>query len=140
MALKNEYFTVAQAAKSIGATRQTIYRWIKEGRFPVEKIGKEKLIKKSIFKKFENYRVQSIMVGLMVSELIETIREQYNLTEEDLVLPTQGDQKNPFRFSITWKDGREDIVNIKLGLGKFTKLTDSGAVVKYDIDISKKPK
>ena len=46
MALKDEYFTISEAAKDIGVTRQTISRWIIERNIPAEKVGRVTLIKK----------------------------------------------------------------------------------------------
>jgi excisionase family DNA binding protein len=46
MALKDKYYTISQAAKHVGVTRQTISRWIKEGRLHGERIGRETLIDK----------------------------------------------------------------------------------------------
>lgn len=44
--LADKYFTISQAAKEVGVTRQTISRWITTGLLPAEKIGREKLILK----------------------------------------------------------------------------------------------
>lgn len=52
MGLKDTYFTISQAAKQMGVTRQTISRWIEEGKFPAEKIGREVLIKKDDLRKY----------------------------------------------------------------------------------------
>lgn len=51
MALSDEYFTISQAAEQVGVTRQTIARWIKEGRLTAERIGRECLIPKQLVKK-----------------------------------------------------------------------------------------
>ena len=40
MALKDKYLTISEAAKELGVTRQSISRWIKEGRVTAEKIGR----------------------------------------------------------------------------------------------------
>lgn len=44
MALKDSYFTVAQAAEELGVTRKTISRWLADGKLSAEKVGREKLI------------------------------------------------------------------------------------------------
>jgi excisionase family DNA binding protein len=46
MTLKNKYFTISEAARESEVTRQTISRWVREGKLPAEKIGRETLIKK----------------------------------------------------------------------------------------------
>jgi len=51
MSLKDKYFTLSQASKKMGVTRQTLARWITERKFPAEKIGREKLLLKSDIEK-----------------------------------------------------------------------------------------
>jgi excisionase family DNA binding protein len=47
MAIKDEYFTISEAARALGVTRQTVSRWIKKGRIDSESVGREILIKKN---------------------------------------------------------------------------------------------
>jgi excisionase family DNA binding protein len=42
--LKDRYMTISQAAKELGITRQTVSRWIREGKIEAEQVGREKLI------------------------------------------------------------------------------------------------
>jgi len=42
--VKDDYITVSQAAEHLGVSRQTISRWIADGKFPAEKMGRQKLI------------------------------------------------------------------------------------------------
>ena len=51
MALGDEYFTISQAAEQVGVTRQTIARWVKEGRLAGERLGRECLIPKELVKR-----------------------------------------------------------------------------------------
>ena len=46
MALKDNFLTITQAAEKMRVTRQTISRWIAEGKLSAEKVGREKLIPK----------------------------------------------------------------------------------------------
>ena len=64
MALKDEYFTISEAAKDIGVTRQTISRWITERDIPVEKIGRVTLIKK------EDLKYQRIRLSFAAADRI----------------------------------------------------------------------
>jgi excisionase family DNA binding protein len=61
MALKDKYMTVAEAAREYKVTRQTISRWINEGRVEVEKVGREKLINKRSFEKYLKKKVEKIL-------------------------------------------------------------------------------
>jgi len=45
--LADNYFTVTQASNYLMVTRQTIHRWIKDGQFNTERVGRECLIAKS---------------------------------------------------------------------------------------------
>ena len=40
------FYTQAQVAQMLGVTNVTIWRWIKEGRFDVQRVGREVLIPK----------------------------------------------------------------------------------------------
>lgn len=43
--ISDHYVTKAEAARKLGVNRLTIWRWIKAGRLPAEKVGREVLIK-----------------------------------------------------------------------------------------------
>ncbi len=57
MAIKDNYFTISQSAKEFKVTRQTVSRWIKEGIFKSEKIGRETLLKKEEVRRFQASRL-----------------------------------------------------------------------------------
>jgi len=40
------YYTQAEAAQAIGKTRETLWKWAKEGKIPVVRVGREVLIRK----------------------------------------------------------------------------------------------
>jgi len=46
MELAEYFLTASQAALRLGVARITIWRWIKEGRFNVQRIGREAFIPK----------------------------------------------------------------------------------------------
>ncbi len=47
MKIADNYFTISQLADAYGVTRQTVSRWIKQGKIKGEKVGREILINKS---------------------------------------------------------------------------------------------
>ena len=51
MGLREEYMTISESAKEVGVTRQTISRWIREGKISAEKYGREMFIEKEAFGK-----------------------------------------------------------------------------------------
>ena len=53
MAIKDQYFTISEAAKQLNVTRQTISRWVSRGKIPGEKVGRETLIKKEDLFKYQ---------------------------------------------------------------------------------------
>ena len=44
--IRDHYLTMKQAAEARKVTRITIWRWIKAGKLPAEKVGREVLIRK----------------------------------------------------------------------------------------------
>jgi excisionase family DNA binding protein len=46
MKISDFFFTETQTAKELGVNRITIWRWIKEGKFSIQKVGREVLIPK----------------------------------------------------------------------------------------------
>lgn len=52
MDLKDKYLTISEAAKELGVTRQTISRWIRDGKLEAEQVGREKLINKKSLERF----------------------------------------------------------------------------------------
>ena len=76
MALKDKYFTISEATKELNVTRQTISRWIKEGKLHGEKIGRETLIDKEECRKYRSQRLLEA-VDDSIFGLYKGIIEQY---------------------------------------------------------------
>jgi excisionase family DNA binding protein len=76
MPLMDSYFTVAQAAKELGVTRKTISRWLADGKFPAEKVGRERLIKKKDLHEF-HYLKHVKAVAERITELYEATIKDY---------------------------------------------------------------
>lgn len=76
MALKDRYYTVSEAARELGVTRQTISRWTKEGKIPSEKVGRETLIKKKDLSKYQRDRLASA-AAYRVLELMYAVHTEY---------------------------------------------------------------
>lgn len=57
MALKDKYFTISEAARQLGVTRQTVSRWIGDSRLAGERIGRETLIKKADVYEYQKKRI-----------------------------------------------------------------------------------
>ncbi|MFC1897551.1 helix-turn-helix domain-containing protein [Chloroflexota bacterium] len=76
MALKDEYLTISQGAKELGVTRQTISRWIKEGKIPAEKIGRETIIEREALRK---YQIKSLIKSTndSIIGLVQAVQQHY---------------------------------------------------------------
>ena len=46
MEILDYFYTAGQAAEHLGVNRITIWRWIKSGRFNIQRVGREVLIPK----------------------------------------------------------------------------------------------
>jgi excisionase family DNA binding protein len=89
MALKDRYFSVSQAAKEIGVTRQAIHRWIASGKIPAEKVGRETLIAKKDLYKYYRWKLSETAADSIVSLWLgiaeDYCREKGYLTENTKV-------------------------------------------------------
>lgn len=125
MALKDSYFTISQAAKHLGVTRQTVSRWVAEGKLLTEKVGRETLIEKA---ELERYRVdQAILEGAtrIIDGMIDFIREKYRYTDEDVVNFIKFDHRKTFWFSVKKADSTSEIVAVTIGKAKLTDSKDA---------------
>lgn len=75
MAIKDRYWTISEAAKQFNVTRQTISRWIADGKISVEKVGRETLIKKKDLHQYHRRRLSEAAA--------ESIVDLYLATAED---------------------------------------------------------
>lgn len=110
MALKDSYFTISEAAKEIGVARQTISRWITEGKLNAEKVGREMLIEKNELYRHEDERYGKLIYNLLVRLLTNYVREEYNYAKEDTVELIKAGRA--FIFSVTRRDGTREKVTV----------------------------
>lgn len=107
MALKDEYFTVAQAADKLGVTKQTVYRWINNKELVAEKIGREMLISK---KELSNYDEELFFrsFGNAITDKMGRMLQQAYL-KDDTIADTEIVRPDPeepsAQFVIQYKDG-----------------------------------
>lgn len=113
MALKDNYLTVTEAAKRAGVTRQTFYRWIKQGEFPVEKIGKEILIEKQKFQNYIYAKMRAEVAHLFIDTITIFTQLKYEFNSRDSFELVNIKRNNVFQFHVTKRDGTEETVNVK---------------------------
>lgn len=77
MAIKDRYFTISESAKALGVTRQTISRWIKEGKIPSEKVGRETLIKKKDLLKYHSSKLTKAAADSIMAMYTATVGDVF---------------------------------------------------------------
>jgi|GEM_PF-4340502 len=113
MALKDSYLTISQAAENLKVTRQTVSRWIAEGKLSAEKVGREKLIPRQDVESFGMQRVAPIFSLILSTGLKSGLG--YNPTEmriEGVV------GKEPLRATVINDKGEVELVEIEVVKGK----------------------
>jgi excisionase family DNA binding protein len=89
MALKDTYYTISQAAKELGVTRQSVSRWIREGKLHGERIGRETLIKKDEVEQYGVQRINSPNVKQFYEIIIDEVRKRRGYAEDDVLTPIE---------------------------------------------------
>ncbi len=133
MALKDEYFTISEAAKDIGVTRQTISRWIAELDIPVEKIGRVTLIKREDLK-YQRMRLSfaaaNQVVALMYRGYTDYCKEKGYITAiervtkvtagiSDVNVSVESFDGSSRKIKISAKQNAEIHSRVKEGLAEF---------------------
>lgn len=96
--LKDVMFDVPQAAKELGVSKQTIYRWINEGKLPVQKIGNVILIDRRNLFYLEDKRIAEQVLKNVIRKLVAEVREYaYGECEVEFLGYRQD---RTFRFSL----------------------------------------
>jgi excisionase family DNA binding protein len=115
MRLQDNYYTVVQAAEELNVTRQTVYRWIKNGALKAEKIGRETLIEKAEVFHYKDSKVGDwLYEGFNISlkkNNYSPIREYLGYAEGDKINRI-GDPKT-LVYMVTRENGKKEIVMIK---------------------------
>ncbi len=117
MALKDEYFTISEAAKELNVTRQTISRWIKQRKIVAEKIGRETLVKKDEIRNYMELPKKMAYLKWAVKEAELMARKEYDYDSKDSFKFTNfyvEKGKGVYVFNVTRKDGIKEVVNVKV--------------------------
>lgn len=126
MTLRDKYFTIGQAAKYMDVTRQTVSRWIAEGKIRVERIGREALIEKPHIYRYEQ-QILDDKVGNSIINYAKICAEVgYDYSEGDIIELKKIRQGRIFVFSVTRRDGKKEEVNVKMHIGMKRKAKGYG--------------
>lgn len=125
MAVKDNYYTVAEAAGELDVTRQTIYRWIKNGILEAEKIGRETLIEKAEIFRYRDKKVGDWLYGIFNNNLERNnymqIREHLGYDKTDKI-QRMGDATS-LNYIVFRENKETEIVSIKNISMRFNKKT-----------------
>ena len=108
MSLKDKYFTISEAAKEADVTRQTISRWINQGKLKAEKIGRETLIEKELLNELIDSRISKLIFDLIVRKVTRIIRYKYRYEKKEKIeaFKTKSDP-----FAIGYNVERNDVTS-----------------------------
>lgn len=62
MDITNYFYTEQQVSAHLGLSRVTIWRWMKDGRFNIQRVGREVLIPKWEIELLKEYRNKNIKI------------------------------------------------------------------------------
>lgn len=111
MAIKDTYFTISEAAKELNVSRQTVYRWIADGKISTEKIGGVILVEKKAIRGYAAKKRFESFAGMMDTYLIDTVRKECGYTTKDIIEETKPG-KGRITFLVTRKDGTREKVQV----------------------------
>ena len=133
MTLKKLYMTVSESAKEIGISRQTLSRWIAQGKIKTETVGREKLIAKEQLHKYVRYYKGENAKSFvrMMNNIIGDIIKQQHYSKDDLIKPFGDD------YIVTKVDGTMEKVILT---GGTLSLDNDKKTIKIELkDIIRKP-
>ena len=115
MALKDKFFNISEAASYLDVTRQTVARWISEGRLVGEKVGGIVLIDRDDVYKYDNDRALADISQSVIRLIINRLRDELKLSKEDLIVWTKSIEDGVFTFSLHKANGSHQMVHIDIG-------------------------
>lgn len=104
MALKDKYYTISQASEWLNVTRQTFSRWIKEGKFSTEKVGRETLIEKNQVWQYKNKAWANTILGTIDNVIFEFAFKEFVRDVKDFAsfgIESFGHMFGPFTITAT---------------------------------------
>jgi excisionase family DNA binding protein len=122
MALKDTYFTISEAAREASVTRQTVSRWIREGKLPAERIGRETLIKKQDMRKYQvSLSAADAVIAVVMAARNDFCHERFALKKTErvrelkkrrgewyLILRQHNNTMRPFKLPIPFEQWEEE--------------------------------
>lgn len=135
MVIKDLYFTISEAAKELGVSRQTIYRWINDKKIPTEKIGGIVLIEKIKIQERKTQSERESFTQLVGNYMTEEFKKQF-LTKDTDDIEVLPDEEGFLVFKITNKDGTQKKISIGGALVKVYIGRDENAPFIRGVELS----
>lgn len=129
MALKDEYLTIAEAAKKLGVTRQTMHRWVIKRNIAVEKMGRLKLIKKADLEVYATQDIRNRIIQLLITEL----RKRFQYEDSDKIEEAQPSKNEEMLFLVSKKDGTTEKLSVSDVNLKVT-IKEKGVMVTFKVN------
>jgi excisionase family DNA binding protein len=128
MAVKDMFVTISEAAKILNVSRQTIYRWIEDKKFPAEKVGGMILVDKKSVLEFRAKRIDESFFGYIIDSLDTFIRREFKYSREDEI-GKAGVEDECLIYVVNKKNGKSDKIKIgglevTFAFGKDTSKSD----------------
>lgn len=114
MGLKDDYLTISEVARRLEVSRQTIWRWVNDGKFTAEKVGRQVFIPKEDVKEYESRTHRQIWICKLIEGVKDYISEQYGYSPDDIIVGDDVD-KDTWTFSVDRKDGTHEKVYVRVG-------------------------
>jgi excisionase family DNA binding protein len=112
MALKDKYFTISEAAEYMDVTRQTIARWVAEGRLHAEKLGREVLIERDELYEYERHRLAEAIHRWATRAAMHYAQIKYGYSKDDKIELIETLKPATFVFSVIRQGGSIERVNV----------------------------
>jgi excisionase family DNA binding protein len=146
MAIKDNYYTISEAALVLGITRQAISRWIKEGKLDAESLGRVKLIEKEKIRKIKYESLKDEIKSSIKYNIFSSIDKRIGTISEIVKVDTNAKTTTEYsRLSDILKEAikilasRLKMINESPRLGKLSPntikiITSDGKHLSLEID------
>ena len=121
VALKDKYWTVTQAAKEFGVTRQTVSRWIKDGKLSADKVGRTVLINKEKARKWHHAWIAADGIEKLVYRMINDYCHKKFSVDDNEVFKKLRKKGKKWYIGLEKPDGSLRFAELPMPLEQFEK-------------------
>lgn len=125
MGLKDYYVTITEAAKILHVSRQTVSTWIKEGKLPAEKVGRETLIERKALTQHEGRMIMNVSREIANKRILARNFSGKIFFHKGDKIEKAKSRRNEMVYLVTKEDGSREKIEIE--------------ELDFSIDIGKEP-